>query len=432
MTWRINAVAMAALALTAPYLATAAARSTEGQKYAQIAGGNFRSILPTGTAAAEVAITPFRLQRVPVSNGDFLQFVRTHREWRRGNVAPRLADSRYLESWQDPLRLGRGVHAEQPVTQVSWFAARAYCESQHARLPTWTEWELVAAADARNVDARRDAVWQSKILSWYSHPSTTPLSAVGQQPANVYGVHDMHGLIWEWVEDFNALFVSGDSREQGDPDRLKFCGTGALSVQDREDYPVMMRLALLSSLKGNSTTVNLGFRCAVDRKAKYVSDILLQTADGRRTAFQNSAGRVRIVTMFYSSCPMACPLTIDTLRGIDAKLTPAEREKVDVLMISIDPKRDTPQKLRSLAAERRLDTTRWTLARPAPGDVRKISALLDIPYRKLDDGGFNHASVLVLMDANDRMVARSGRFGTPDPDFVAAIRNEIRTSAPPK
>jgi formylglycine-generating enzyme required for sulfatase activity len=58
--------------------------------------------------------------------------------------------------------------------------------------------------------------------------------------------------------------VSSDSRNQGDPDKLKFCGAGALSVSDRDDYAVLMRLAMLSSLEADYTTANLGFRCAAD------------------------------------------------------------------------------------------------------------------------------------------------------------------------
>jgi formylglycine-generating enzyme required for sulfatase activity len=85
---------------------------------------------------------------------------------------------------------------------------------------------------------------------------------VGTTPANVYGIRDLHGLVWEWVEDFNALMISGDSREQGDPDLLKYCGSGALSLEDRENYALAMRLALLSSLEAHATTLNLGFRCA--------------------------------------------------------------------------------------------------------------------------------------------------------------------------
>jgi formylglycine-generating enzyme required for sulfatase activity len=229
---------------------------------APVPGTEWRSILPTGTKQETVRVAPFLLDRTPVTNAQFMAFVRAHPEWRRDRVPSALADSGYLRHWTAARTLGSGVDPQQPVTSVSWFAASAYCESRGARLPTWYEWEVAAAADEHVRDARHLAGWQQSILQWYSRPSNSPLERVGTQPANVYGIRDLHGLVWEWVEDFNALMISADSREQGDPDILKFCGTGALSLRDRENYALAMRLALLSSLQANATTINLGFRCA--------------------------------------------------------------------------------------------------------------------------------------------------------------------------
>lgn len=90
------------------------------------------------------------------------------------------------------------------------------------------------------------------------------LPRAGLQTPNVYGVQDLHGLVWEWVEDYSSLMIASDSRNQGDADRLKFCGAGALSMNDRDNYAVLMRVAMLSSLDGHDTTANLGFRCARD------------------------------------------------------------------------------------------------------------------------------------------------------------------------
>ena len=131
-------------------------------------------------------------------------------------------------------------------------------------MPTWSEWEYAAAADATREDARDDPAWRERILSWYARPSTTPLSPVGASPSDMHGIHDLHGLVWEWVEDYAAMLVSADSREQSDPGLLKFCGAGALSTDDRENYAVLMRIAMLSALEADDTTVNVGFRCARD------------------------------------------------------------------------------------------------------------------------------------------------------------------------
>jgi len=244
-------------------IAFAACAAAQAADYVPLPGGRFESVLPQGavpTASAPVDMQPFALRATPVTVAEFARFVAAHPEWQRGRAASVLADARYLSKWATPLLPGAAVPASSPVTDVSWFAAGAFCEAEGGRLPTWLEWEYAAAADATRRDARKDPAWQQQILSWYEQPTPATLPAVGGAP-NAYGVRDLHGAVWEWVEDFNALFIAGDSRTQGDPDKLKFCGAGALNIIDRDSYAVLMRIALLSSLNGADTTSTLGFRC---------------------------------------------------------------------------------------------------------------------------------------------------------------------------
>ena len=232
--------------------------------WATLPGGRFRSALALDEAPQGAPVGPFVMMATPVTNRQFLDFVRANPRWQRDRVPTTLAEPRYLSHWEGPMRLGAAAPPDRPVVWVSWFAANAYCEAQGARLPTWTEWEYAAAADATRRDARADPAWRERILAWYAVPSTSLLPAVGLGEPNAYGVRDLHGLIWEWVEDYSALLVSSDNREQGDADELRFCGAGAISVTDRENYAVLMRIAMLSSLDGANATTNVGFRCARD------------------------------------------------------------------------------------------------------------------------------------------------------------------------
>lgn len=219
-------------------------------------------MLPTGTAQKSTIVAAFALDRQPVTNAEFMAFVLHHPQWRRDRIPRLFADADYLSHWAAADRLGAAAETDQPVTRVSWFAARAYCKAAGGRLPTWSEWELVAAADENKADARHEPAWRERILTWYGQPANRPLSRVGLGPPNFYGIQDLHGLVWEWVEDFNALLVSSDSRDQNDPDKLKYCGAGAVSLEDRDNYAVLMRIAFLSALEGSSTAHSLGFRCA--------------------------------------------------------------------------------------------------------------------------------------------------------------------------
>lgn len=254
--WR--AVVLPSLALA---LGGAATSATE-PRYVNLPGGEMVSALRYEDSGSRVQVAPFALMRRPVTNADFLAFVRRHPSWRRGTVAEVFAEARYLQLWAGPLQLGPKALQRQPVVWVSWFAASAYCQAQGARLPSWSQWEYAAAADDRRTDARGDPAWRGRILAWYAQPSTRALPAVGLQRPNAYGAQDLHGLVWEWTDDFSAMLVSADNRDQGDPDRLKFCGAGALSINDRDNYAVLMRVAMLSSLAAADATANLGFRCA--------------------------------------------------------------------------------------------------------------------------------------------------------------------------
>jgi len=230
--------------------------------YLPLPGGPFSSVLPQGPndQAAVVTLAPYAMRDEPVTLAEFQRFLAAHPEWRRDRVPKLFADAGYLAQWRDADTPPAGADPRSPITEVSWFAARAYCESEGARLPTWLEWESAAAADETRADARDDPAWQRRILAWYEHPAGNTRPPVGGPP-DVHGLRDLHGLVWEWVDDWNALFINGDSRTQGDPDKLKFCGAGALSILRRDSYAVLMRVAFLSSLNAADTARSLGLRC---------------------------------------------------------------------------------------------------------------------------------------------------------------------------
>jgi formylglycine-generating enzyme required for sulfatase activity len=248
----------ATIALALP---VAAAAAGPVPVYVDIPATSFVSVIESAPDAKPDSIAAYALRSEPVTNAEFLAFVERHPQWRRDRVPSVFADSQYLSQWQAPDALGADALPAQPVTRISWFAAQAYCEAEGARLPSWIEWERAAAASDTVADARGDAAWRRTLLDWYAKPSTGALGTVGGEP-NLFGVRDLHGLVWEWVDDYAAMMVSADSRDQSDPERLKFCGAAAMSLRDRDNYALLMRIAMLSSLQASDTTRNLGFRCA--------------------------------------------------------------------------------------------------------------------------------------------------------------------------
>jgi formylglycine-generating enzyme required for sulfatase activity len=209
-----------------------------------------------------VTVAPFELDRRPVTNAQYLEFVRAHAEWRRSRVSRLYADASYLRHWRGDLELGEQAPPQSPVVHVSWHAARAYAAAHGGRLPTVAEWELVAAADETRKDATRDPAYLARLREWYSRPSARALPSVGTGPRNAWGVEDLHALVWEWTLDFNSALVSGESRGDASLDRSLYCGAGASNAADFADYAAFMRFAYRASLEADFTTGQLGFRTA--------------------------------------------------------------------------------------------------------------------------------------------------------------------------
>ncbi|WP_029036743.1 formylglycine-generating enzyme family protein [Salinimicrobium xinjiangense] len=227
---------------------------------AKVTGGEFIPLYGTKT---EVVIGDFLMDVFPVTNEEFLRFVEENPRWRKSQVKKLFADDSYLDTWKDDLNFGEDKQGNAPVTNVSWYAAKNYCECQGKRLPTVDEWEYVAMANEKQPDARTEKSYNQYILSWYETPRTYS-NPVGSTFKNYWGVYDLHGLVWEWTSDFNSVMIGGESRKDSTGDNNLFCGAAAVGATDLMNYAAFMRYAFRGSMKAQFSTRNLGFRCVQD------------------------------------------------------------------------------------------------------------------------------------------------------------------------
>jgi sulfatase modifying factor 1 len=180
-----------------------------------------------------VPVASMCLGAAPVSNAQYLDFVREHPEWRKSQVDKLFADA-----------------LDAPVTFVSWFAAEAFCESRGSRLPKVAEWERFAGAQPDDPPGKRAGDGSFEF-------------AMGQRAADLEYTPLRLSGIWEWTEDFNSAVVAGRiGNAQGGNSSL-FCGDGFRAV-DPTNYAAFLRYSFRSSLRGDFTLRNLGFRCTRD------------------------------------------------------------------------------------------------------------------------------------------------------------------------
>lgn len=226
-----------------------------------IKGGEYQPFY--GEDSSLVEVKDFLLDERPVTNSEFLDFVKKNPQWKRSKAKGIFADDTYLQDWQDDETLPKNADPDAAVTFVSWFAAKAYAESAGKRLPTIDEWEYVAMADEETANGRDKPEYSSRLINLYNEKDRQIQKTKLSEP-NYYGAYNMFDLVWEWTDDFNSIMTTSDTRSGTFDDKGLFCAAAATTSTDALNYASYMRYAFRASLKANYTVANLGFRCAKD------------------------------------------------------------------------------------------------------------------------------------------------------------------------
>jgi formylglycine-generating enzyme required for sulfatase activity len=213
-----------------------------------------RDLFLAETPAHRVTVAPFAIDRTEVTNAAFKAFVDRHPEWAPGRVSPDRQNGDYLKHWTGGT-FPPGA-ADVPVTYVTWWAAKAYCESSGNRLPTEAEWEFAArggleAAEFPWGDEPPDA----KRANWAATGIGAP-TRVARYAPNPYGLYDLAGNVWEFVEEAWADGYATPPASPSPQDRHVIRG-GSFGAG-----PINLRVRYRDSHPAAGAGPHVGFRCA--------------------------------------------------------------------------------------------------------------------------------------------------------------------------
>lgn len=153
-----------------------------------------------------------------------------------------------------------------PVEQVSWHDAQAFIDSLNARedvdlyrLPTEAEWEYAARGGAQTPFSFGTSTDSLKAYAWYNVNADEQTWPVGRKNANPFGLHDVYGNVWEWVQDtYNPFYYhfspTVDPKNDQNSSARAMRGGGWLSI--KKD----VRAANRAWTRGDIGSRMIGFR----------------------------------------------------------------------------------------------------------------------------------------------------------------------------
>ncbi len=156
---------------------------------------------------------------------------------------------------------------DHPLVGVSWYVAKRICELQNKRLPTEAEWEYAARGGTQAEYGIKDGAAPTKDNACWSCENnacvkSTTCNVKSYPPPNAFGLYDMSGNVWEWVEDYYNAYPGAEESDYWksiSKDTYRVVRGGSWAVT----YPNGLRADFRLNNDPGDRYIDLGFRCAV-------------------------------------------------------------------------------------------------------------------------------------------------------------------------
>lgn len=158
----------------------------------------------------------------------------------------------------------------------------------------------------------------------------------------------------------------------------------------------------------------------------YQLDSIWTSDVGKEVRLGVFRGRTQVVAFFFANCAYACPITVEEMKRIEAALPAEVRAKVDFLLVTLDPERDTVEALARYRAQRGLGLGHWSLLRGGADDTRELAALLGVSYKRDGKGQFAHSNVVNILNAEGEVAGQLRGLHLDIALAVAAVEKAAR------
>lgn len=122
-----------------------------------------------------------------------------------------------------------------------------------------------------------------------------------------------------------------------------------------------------------------------------------QTADTKSIALASLAGKSQVIALIFTGCSTACPIIVESMKQIEAKIPANMRHQVGFVLVTLTPDTDSPKALKAFAEKKGLNAN-WQLLKGNSASVRALSNALNSRYKVIKDGDVAHSNTVTLLN----------------------------------
>ncbi len=169
-----------------------------------------------------------------------------------------------------------------------------------------------------------------------------------------------------------------------------------------------------------------------DIKEKPITDLSIYNLpekwtnqDGQDIELKDLRGKVLVMVMIYTSCKSACPRLTADMRNIEAKIPEEYKDKVQLVLVSIDPEVDTPKRLKDFSIKNKMTGNHWVFLRSNEENTREFAAVLAFNYKKISPIDFSHSNIISIFNAEGELAFQQEGLGVSYDKTISKIKEEV-------
>ena len=147
--------------------------------------------------------------------------------------------------------------------------------------------------------------------------------------------------------------------------------------------------------------------------------------NGEDLQFEDLKGDVLVMVMIYTSCKAACPRLVADMRNIEERLSKKTKENTKMVLVSIDPNTDTPERLKAFAKENVMDKKPWLFLRSSEDNTREFAAVVAVNYKKISPIDFSHSNIISVFNDQGEMVFQQEGLGVNSDATIQNIEKAV-------
>ncbi len=151
-----------------------------------------------------------------------------------------------------------------------------------------------------------------------------------------------------------------------------------------------------------------------------------QKQDGSKIQLVDLKGKVVVMVMIYTSCKTACPRLTAEMRQIAQKVGDADAKDIRYVLVSIDPEKDTPEKMTEYLKTNKFDSEQWVFLRADEDDTRELANVLSVKYKEISPIDFSHSNIISVFSKDGSLAFQKEGLGLDIEGTVAEIKKQLQ------